>query len=135
MALYLSGEELKVEGNLVEQVVRLTINMTVNEGQLEAFRNIAKKMTKVCKAESGTVGYEWFAAEDSRRFRLMETYVDASAVEAHFLGPVVQNWLPKLAALCAIDGVELYGNLGPKETKMAVELGAVIFPYWLGLDR
>lgn len=120
---------------MVEQVVRLTINITVNDGQLEAFKSIAQSMTEVCKTEPGTIGYEWFAAGDGKRFRLMETYVDASAVEAHFLGLVVQQWLPKLAALCAVDGVELYGNLNPKGTELALGLGAVIFPYWLGLNR
>jgi quinol monooxygenase YgiN len=120
---------------MVEQVVRLTINMTVNDGQLEAFKRIAQTMTEVCKTEPGTIGYEWFAAADGKQFRLMESYADANAVEAHFLGPVVQQWLPKLAALCAVDGVELYGNLNPKGTELALGLGAVIFPYGLGLDR
>ena len=120
---------------MVENVVRLTIKMTVNENQLDAFKNIAHSMTEACKAEPGTIGYEWFADGDGKRFRLMETYVDANAAVAHFLGPVVQQWLPKLAAQCTVEGVELYGNPGPKGTELAVGLGAVIFPYRFGLDR
>jgi quinol monooxygenase YgiN len=120
---------------MVEQVVRLTINMTVSKDRLEAFKSIAHTMTEACKAEPGTIGYEWFAAADGKRFRLMETYKDANSVEAHLLGPVVQQMLPKLAEQCTVEGVELYGNPGPKGTELASGLGAVIFPYWLGLNR
>jgi len=120
---------------MLEQVVRLTINMTVNKDQLEAFQGIAHSMTEACKSEPGTIGYEWFAHGDGNRFRLMETYADANAAVAHFLGPVVRQWLPKLAAQCTVEGVELYGNPGPRGTELAVGLGAVIFPYQFGLDR
>lgn len=120
---------------MVEQVVRLTVNLTINDGQLAAFRSIAQTMTEGSKAEPGTLGYEWFAGRDGNRFRLVETYVDASAVEAHFMGPVVQEWVPKLAAVCAVDGFEIYGDPGPKVAEMAAGLGAVVFQYWLGIGR
>jgi len=120
---------------MVEQVVRLTVNMTVNEGHFEAFKGIAQSMTEGSKAEPGTLGYEWFAAADGKRFRLVETYVDAAAVEAHFMGPVVQQWVPKLAAVCAVDGFEIYGDPGPKVAQMAGGLGAVVFQYWIGIGR
>lgn len=120
---------------MVEQVVRLTVNLTINEGQLASFKSIAQSMTEGSKAEPGTLGYEWFAGSDGSRFRLVETYVDASAVEAHFMGPVVQEWVPKLTAVCAVDGFEIYGNPGPKVAEMAAGFGAVVFKYWLGINR
>ena len=120
---------------MLEQVVRLTINMTVNKDQLEAFQGIAHSMTEACKSEPGTIGYEWFAAADGKRFRLVETYVDAQAVEAHFAGPVVQQLVPKLVATCAVDGFEFYGDPGPSVAATAVGMGAVIFQYWIGIDR
>jgi len=120
---------------MVEQVVRLTVNMTVQEGQLDAFKSIAQTMTEGSKAEPGTLGYEWFAAADGKRFRLVETYVDAQAVEAHFAGPVVQQLVPKLVATCAVDGFEFYGDPGPSVAATAVGMGAVIFQYWIGIDR
>ncbi|SRR6266567_5033126 len=79
---------------MVEQVVRLTLSLTVNDGQVEAFKAIAKDMTAGSQAETGTLGYEWFAGNDGSCFRLVETYVDAKAVEAHFKGPVVQQLVP-----------------------------------------
>ena len=120
---------------MVEQIVRLSVNLTVNEGQIEAFKSIAKTMTEGSKLEPGTLGYEWFAKEDGKRFTLLETYADAAAIEAHFTGVVVQEWVPKLAAVCAIDGFEIYGNPGPNVAAMAAGLGAIISQYWIGIDR
>jgi quinol monooxygenase YgiN len=120
---------------MVEQVVRLTVNLAVNEGQLDQFKNIAETMTEATKAEPGTLGYEWFASGDGNRFRLVETYVNASAVEAHFMGPVVRQWVPKLAAVCKVEGFEIYGDPGPTVAGIAAGFGAVIYRYWLGIDR
>jgi len=120
---------------MVEQVVRLTVNFVVSGEQLEEFKSIAQAMTAVSAAEPGTLGYEWFEGADSTRFRLVETYVDASAIEAHFMGPAVQQWVPKLAAVCKVDGFEIYGNPGPKVAEMAGGFGAVVFQYWLGINR
>ena len=75
---------------MVEQVVRLTVDMTPNEGQMEEFKGLAEKMTEVSRSEPGTLGYEWFASADGKQFRLVETYADAGAIEAHFLGAAVQ---------------------------------------------
>jgi quinol monooxygenase YgiN len=120
---------------MVEQVVRLTVNLKVNEGQMDALKSIATKMTEGSKAEPGTLGYEWFASGDGKRFRLVETYVDSGAVEAHFMGPVVQRLVPELAAICSVDGFEIYGDPGPKVAEIAGKFGAVIYQYWQGIDR
>jgi quinol monooxygenase YgiN len=120
---------------MLEQVVRLTVNFVVSGEQLEEFKSIAQAMTAVSRAEPGTLGYEWFASADGKRFRLVETYVDSSAVEAHFMGAAVQQWVPKLAAICKVDGFEIYGDPGPKVAEMAGGFGAVVFQYWLGINR
>jgi quinol monooxygenase YgiN len=120
---------------MVEQVVRLTVGFQVNEEQLAEFKTIAQTMTEVSKTELGTLGYEWFSSADGKRFRLVETYVDAAAIEAHFMGPAVQQWVPKLAAVCSVDVFEIYGDPGPKVTEMAAGLGAVVYQYWIGIDR
>jgi quinol monooxygenase YgiN len=125
----------KEAAEMVKQVVRLTVNFIVTDEQLEEFKSIAEAMTAVTKAEPGTLGYEWFASADGRRFRLVETYVDASAIEAHFMGPAVQQWVPRLVPICKVDGFEIYGDPGPLVAQMAAGLGAVFFQYWLGLER
>jgi len=120
---------------MVEQIVRLTVNFTVTDAQMDTFKSVAAEMTVGTKKEPGTLGYEWFVSADGKRFRLVETYADAAAVEAHFLGPVVQQLVPRLAAVSAVDGFEFYGDPGPKVTVMAAGFGAVFFQYWKGIER
>jgi quinol monooxygenase YgiN len=126
---------LKVEVEVVKQVIRLTVSLTINEGQTDAFKSIAEAMTGCSKAEPGTLGYEWFAQGDGKRFSLLEIYVDAAAIEAHFMGPAVQEWVPKLAAISTVDEFVIYGDPGPKVAAIAAGFGAVILNYWKGIER
>jgi quinol monooxygenase YgiN len=125
----------KKEADMLKQVVRLKVNFVVSGEHLEEFMSIAQAMTAVSRTEPGTLGYEWFVSADGKRFRLVETYADASAIEAHFMGPAVQQWVPKIVPVCKVDGFEIYGDPGPKVAEMAGGLGAVIFQYWFGIDR
>ena len=118
-----------------KKVVRLAVDLTVSDGQLEAFKAVAKTMTQKTEMEQGTLGYEWFFSSDGNRCRLLETYVDAGAVEAHFTGPVVGQLVPQLAALCKIDRFEIYGDPGPQVTRMAAGFGAQFYSYWTGINR
>jgi quinol monooxygenase YgiN len=120
---------------MIEQVVRLSVDLTVNEGQLAEFKSIAQAMTAVSRSEPGTLGYEWFSSADGKRFRLLEAYVGADAVLAHFMGAAVQDLVPKLLAFASVTGFQVYGDPGPEVSQMAAGFGAEIFKYWLGIDR
>ena len=120
---------------MAEQVVRVTVDLTVNEGKLDAFLSIAETMTAGCRTEPGTLGYDWFSSSDKKRFRLVETYVNADAVLAHFTGTVVTQLVPNLAAVCSIDGIEVYGDPGKQVTDLAAGFGAEIFHYQMGFSR
>jgi quinol monooxygenase YgiN len=120
---------------MLEKVVRLAVDVTVNEAKLDAFKKLAQAMTAASAAEPGTLGYEWFFGEDGKRCRLLETYADASAVSAHFKGSVVTQLVPQMVPLCAMDRFEIYGDPGPEVTKIAAGFGARIYSYWTGLNR
>jgi len=120
---------------MLEQIVRLTVHFTPHEGKAEACKVIAEAMTESTKAEPGTLGYEWFVSADGQKFRLVETYIDAGAVEKHFEGAAVRYWVPKLVEVCSVEGFEVYGDPGPIVTAKAAGLGAVFFGYWLGINR
>jgi quinol monooxygenase YgiN len=120
---------------MVEQVVRLIVDLTPHEGQIEAFKSLAETLTEVSKSEPRTLGYEWFASADCEQFRLVETYADAGAIEAHFMGAAVQVHVPKLMACASVTGFEIYGDPGPRVTEMVAGLGAQIFKYQFGIER
>jgi quinol monooxygenase YgiN len=135
VAEFLIGTRWKARPEMVEQVVRLTVSFAVTEAQVGEFKRLAQIMAEVSKAEPGTLGYEWFAGADGKSFRLVETYVDAQAIEAHFMGAAVQEWVPKLVGTCSVTGFEIYGDPGPKVKEMAGGFGAQFYQYWIGIGR
>ena len=118
-----------------KDVVRLAVDFSVRDAQLVEFKNLAQQMTANSGAEPGTIDYEWFVSADGKHFRLVETYTDATALEAHFMGPVIQHLSPKLAAVCSVDRFEIYGDPGPKVREMAGAFGAVTYHCWIGIER
>ncbi len=120
---------------MLKNIVRLSVEATIHDGALEAFEAAAKAMITATETEPGTLGYEWFFSADRKQCRLLETYVDADAVQAHFAGPVVLDLLPKIVPLCTMDRFEIYGDPGPQVSAIAGAFGARIFTYWSGLNR
>lgn len=118
-----------------KQTVHLAVDLTVNEGKLDAFERIAQEMVAGSRKEPGTLGYEWFLSADGKRCRLFETYTDGNAVLAHFNGPVVQELVPRLLGTASLAGFEVYGDPGPKAAEMLAGFGAEIFQFRHGLDR
>lgn len=113
--------------------VLLNVFFTVHEGASEIFQSIAQEMTEAANNEPGTLGYEWFADAEGRQYRLVETYIDAAAVEEHFSGPAVQAGVPKLLGCCVVDRFEIYGDPGPTVTEVAKGMGASFFGHRLGV--
>ena len=101
---------------MVEQVVRLTVDLTSQ-------RRADGGIQEPCGDDDGGdkasrhVGYEWFASADGKRFRLVETYADAGAIEAHFMGAAVQVHVPKLMACASVTSFEFYGDPGPRSLR------------------
>lgn len=118
-----------------DKVVRLTVELTVNDGQLEEFKNIAQIMIERTRSEPGTLGYEWYLSADNKRCRLLETYVDAEALLAHFTGPVVREMVPRLATVCSVDGFDVYGDPGQEAAALIAGFGAEVHQPWFGLNR
>jgi quinol monooxygenase YgiN len=115
--------------------VRFVVSFSINEGSGDAFERIASVMSARAEMEPGTVAYQWHRSADGTRCRLFEAYVNADAVLAHLAGPVVQELVPKLLETGTLDGLEVYGDPGPKASAMLADLGAAVFPAWHGFAR
>ena len=120
---------------MIMRKVRLLVEMSIHEGQFDAFDSIAREMTAGSKSEAGTLDYEWYLSADRKRCRLVETYTDSAALAAHFAGPVVQQLLPRITAHCTIDRIEAYGDLDHDMAATLTTSVREIFPAWQGLDR
>jgi len=66
---------------------------------------------------------------------LIETYVDADALLAHFAGAAVQQGVPKMITTADVSGFQVYGDPGPKAKEMLGGFGAEIFSYWHGVGQ
>ena len=118
----------------MKQTVRLNVALTVSDGELTAFEDIARTMVAATRKEPGALAYDWHFSADRKHCRLVETYVHADALVAHFKGPVVQQLVPKLVEVSCVDRFEVYGDPGPEGTRMLASFGAEIFSDWDSLD-
>ena len=110
------------------QYIRLVVSLTINEGKLEQFRSIAAEMSHGCKAERGTLSYEWFISDDKKRCRTFEVCADSDAMLAHVAGPVVGSLVPNLPECTKVERLEVYGDIDAEATAVAADFGAAFFP-------
>ena len=119
----------------MKQTVRLNVALTISDGELAAFEDIARTMIAGTRKEPGALAYDWHLSADRKHCRLVETYLNAEALVAHFKGPVVQQLVPQLVEVSSVDRFEVYGDPGPEGTRMLASFGAAIFLDWHSLDR
>jgi len=118
----------------MSKTVYFVVSFKVAEGKLDAFRQTAQAMIAATGQESGALAYEWHFDSDHKRCRLLETYADRAAVEAHIAGKAVQL-IPKLLESAAVSGFEVYGDTGPEAATALKGIGAELFEYWQGIRR
>jgi quinol monooxygenase YgiN len=118
-----------------QQTVRFNVDLTINNGKLDAFQSIAQSMIAGTQNEPGALGYDWCFSADRKRCRIIETYADQNATLAHLTSPVVRELVPKLLQTATLNRFEVYGDPGPKSAEILTGVGAEIFPHWRGLDR
>jgi quinol monooxygenase YgiN len=115
--------------------IHFLVSFKVNEGRFDAFKEIAQAMIAFTQKEPGALAYEWYFSADSTRGRLVETYADQNAVDAHMAGRAVQELVPKIRELSSIAGFEVYGDPGAPASEVLSKIGAEMFQHWNGLDR
>ncbi len=115
--------------------VRFAVDLAIHEGKFDEFTNIAQAMLALTQKEPGALGYDWYFSADRKNCRLLETYTDADAVQAHMAGAAVQEGVPKLLGVSNVSRFEVYGDPGPKAAEILTGFGAQIFGLWRALER
>jgi quinol monooxygenase YgiN len=113
--------------------VQFVVDITVNDGKLEAFEALTQEMIAGSREEAGTLGYDFYLSGDRKHCRLVEKYVDGDAALGHMKGPVVEELVPKLLEVSCVTGFEVYGDPGQKVSEIVAGFGAQIFPLWHAL--
>ena len=115
--------------------IRVVVDLDIYDGKLAEFEAIAKQMVAESEQEPGTIGFHFVLSADRTRCRLVEGYVDAAAITAHFNGPAVQQFVPQMLQVATPTRMEIYGDPGPQVTATAAAFGAEVFSAWEGFDQ
>lgn len=118
-----------------KHTVRLAVELTINEGKSDEFQRITQAMIAGTQKESGALAYDFYLSGDRRRCRLLKTYADSNAVLAHFTGPVVREFVPKLLEFSRLIRFEVYGDPGPEAAQMLAGFGVETFKLSDGVRR
>jgi quinol monooxygenase YgiN len=117
----------------MKATVRLAVDLAIADGKFDEFERVARTMTAGTQKEPGAKAYDWYLSADRKRCRLIEAYVDADALLAHFKGSVVQELVPKLLEVTSLSRFEVYGDPGTEAGQMLAGFGAEVFPLYQGL--
>jgi quinol monooxygenase YgiN len=89
----------------MSKAIYFVVSFNINEGKLDSFKGIAQAMIQATQKEPGALAYEWHFSNDNQRCRLLETYADPSAVQAHIDGEAVKL-IPKLLEAASLAGLK-----------------------------
>ncbi len=119
---------------MADESFRLIVHQGINPGKIEEFKELAGRMTAGCECtEPGTLGYEWFVAEDGADCYLNEFYANSEAFLTHIqtIGPKIQDML-KISPL--LEAMVL-GNPSPEAREALAALGARFYSPCVGFTR
>ena len=113
------------------KLIKLRALFKINEGQLEAFKQLVSQFISTVKEkDQGTLMYDWYLNEDTLECSVLEDYADSNAALEHVAH--VGDLLQKLMELGEMS-IELYGTPNEELSKALQGLGAKVFPYFAGL--
>ena len=113
---------------------RLIVRQGANPDRMEEFKESARQAVASTEAaEPGTLGYEWFVAEDGSDCCLNEFYVSSEAFLTHFqnIGPTIAKMLEMSPLLEAI----VLGDPEPEARKALAAIGAKFYKPLAGFSR
>ena len=75
-----------IESNVMSNAVHWTLEVSVNEGQLSAFKNWWTEMVLSTRGVPATLTHEWFFDEDESTSLINERYHESAAALTHLQG-------------------------------------------------
>ena len=113
--------------------VRFIITGTVKDGQLEAFADLAARMSASVSAnEPDTKTYSWFVSDDGS-FVNEDEYTSSAALGTHLGNAQENGHLGEYVALAEITAVHVLGEVDDAAKGMLEAFGAVHYSQTQGL--
>jgi quinol monooxygenase YgiN len=115
------------------QDIRKVVELTINEGRLDEFKQVANEfIQRVESSEPDTVSYEWFLDADGNKCYILEWYKDSQALLAHLDN--IRDLYEPLFKVSHLTRIEVFGNPSLK-VRQAHLPGTKFFDYWAGIRR
>ena len=92
----------------MSDAVSWNIQLAVQEGQLDAARELMGEMVSATRAEEGALVYEWFLSDDEGVCHIYERYRDSAATLEH-LGNFGANFAERFLACFTPTSLHVYG--------------------------
>jgi quinol monooxygenase YgiN len=114
--------------------IQYTIEWTIKNGGLEAFKKLANKATDMVRDnEPGMKGYHWYFNDDETKCYTLEWHSSSKSMLIHLQN--VSDILPGLLIHSNISRFEVFGNPNSQALEAVKGLGADIFGYFDGFTR
>ena len=111
-----------------------SLDLAINEGQLDAFKALMGEMVEGTLQEEGALAYEWAISEDGKAVHIYERYVDSAATMIH-----LQTFGEKFAErfLACVDPTRfmVYGDPSAEVRAAMAGLGAAHMAQFNGFTR
>ena len=89
--------------------VHWLLELSINDGHLEAFKALMGEMIAGTKGKAGTINYEWFLSDDEATCHIYERYVDSAATMVH-LGNFGVKYAARFLTCLTPTRCTVYGN-------------------------
>jgi quinol monooxygenase YgiN len=99
------------------------LQVTINDGQLDAFKALMVEMVASTEAEAGAHTYEWFISDDEAEAHMYERYADNEAMMTH-LGNFGANFAERFLAACTPGSFNVYGEADDATREAVAAFGA-----------
>ena len=109
----------------MSSTVSWNLQLAVRPGQIDTFRSLMEEMIESTRAESGTLGYEWFLSEDGTICHLYERYADSEAALVH-IGNFGSTFAERFFACVEPTAMFVYGN-PDAQTREALSTSNAVF--------
>ncbi len=108
----------------MSDAVSWVLELSVKDGQLDAFKALAREMSEATQAdEPGATHYEWFANDDGKTFHIYERYADSAATMVH-LGNFGAKFAERFLACVEPARLTVYGDPSEEVRGALAGLGA-----------
>lgn len=89
--------------------VHWILELSINDGQLEAFKALMAEMIDGTRDEAGTLNYEWFLSDDQTTCHIYERYASSAATMVH-LGNFGEKYAERFLTFLTPMRFTVYGD-------------------------